>query len=65
MLECLKKKFAHKKEKKTPTKVAQKYSNPLFFLTASTAQMAKTEEFMFQNVAYIPTVYKTGVNTIF
>ena len=32
-----------------------------FFLTASTAQMAQTEEFMFQNVAYGPTVYKTGV----
>ena len=32
-----------------------------FSLTASTAQMAQTEEFMFQNVAYIPTVYRTGV----
>ena len=26
--------------------------------------MAQTEEFMFQNVAYEPTVYKTGVTTI-
>ena len=31
-----------------------------FSLTASTAQMAQTEEFMFQNVAYWPTVYRTG-----
>jgi hypothetical protein len=44
--------FAHKKLKKPPSKVAQKNSNPLFPLTASTAKMAQTEEFMFQNVAY-------------
>ena len=50
----------HKKLKKTPSKVAQKNSNPLFSLTASTAQMAQTEEFMFQNVAHRPTVYRTG-----
>ena len=31
-----------------------------FSLTASTAQMAQTEEFMFQNVAHRPTVYRTG-----
>ena len=55
-----KKFFVHKKLKKPPTKVAQKNSNPLFFLSASTAQMAQTEEFMFQNVAYRPTVYRTG-----
>ena len=42
-------------------KVAQKYSNPLFFLAASTAQMAQTEEFMFRNVANRPTVYRTGL----
>ena len=65
LLECflniLKKNFALKKLKKTPSKVAQKNSNPLFFLlTASTAQMAQTEEFMFENVAYRPTVYRTG-----
>ena len=52
--------FAHKKLKKAPSKVAQKNSNPLFSLTASTAQMAQTEEFMFQNMAYRPTVYRTG-----
>ena len=44
--------FALKKLKKPPSKVAQKNSNPLFFLTASSAQTAQTEEFMFQNVAY-------------
>ena len=43
--------FAHKKLKKTPSKLAQKNSNPLFSITASTAQMAQTEEFMFKNVA--------------
>jgi hypothetical protein len=47
--------------KKAPSKVAQNSSNPLFSLTALTAQTAQTEEFMFQNVAYWPTVYKTGV----
>ena len=26
--------------------------------------MAQTEEFMFQNVAYRPTVYRTGVVTV-
>ena len=46
--------------KKTPSKVAQNSSNPLFSLTASTAQMAQTEEIIFQNVAYWPTVYRTG-----
>ena len=46
--------------KKPPLKVAQKNSNPLFSLTALTAQKAQTEEFMFQNVAYWPTVYRTG-----
>ena len=50
--------------KKTPSKVAQKNSNSLFFLTAwaaQTAQTAQTEELMFQNVAYRTTVYRTGV----
>ena len=32
-----------------------------FSLTASTAKMAQTKESMFQNVAYGPTVYRTGV----
>ena len=44
--------FAHKKLKKPPSKVAQNSSNPLFFITALTAQTAQTEEFLFQNVAY-------------
>ena len=51
--------FAHKKLKKSPWKVVQKNSNPLLFLQI--AQMAQTEEFMLQNVAYRPTVYRTGV----
>ena len=39
-----------------PSKVAQKYS---IFFSPIAAQMAQTEEFMFQNVAYKRTVYKT------
>jgi hypothetical protein len=55
--------FAHKKLKKPPSKVAQKNSNPLFFPlnTTSTAQMAQTEEFMFQNVTYRSTVDRAGI----
>ena len=47
--------------KKNPSKVAQNSSNPLFSLTALTVQTAQTEESMFQNVAYWPTVYRTGI----
>ena len=51
-----------KSKKDLPTKSWKKHpkssSIVLFFLAAQTA---KTEEFMFQNVAYRPTVYKTGV----
>ena len=43
-----------KVEKKTPSKVAQNYFLPI------ADQTAQTEEFMFQNVAYRPTVYRTG-----
>ena len=43
-----------------PQKLLRNTQIHFFFLTASTAQMAKTEEFMFQNVAYRLTGYKTG-----
>ena len=53
--------FLHKKLKKPPSKVAQKNSNPLLFSSLPcAAQTAQTEEFMFQIVAYRPTVYRTG-----
>ena len=52
--------FAHKKLKKPPSNVAQINSNSFFFLTTLTAKTAQTEEFMLQNVAYRPTVYRTG-----
>ena len=52
--------FALKKLKKPPSKVAQNNLNPLFFLTAWATQTAQTEEFMLQNVANRPTVYRTG-----
>ena len=54
--------FCPQKVEKTPSKVAQKNSNPLFFLNAWPAQTAQTEEFIFQNVAYRPTVYNIGLN---
>ena len=41
--------------KKTPSKVAQKKSNPLFFPYCPDCQTARTEKLMFQNVAYRPT----------
>ena len=49
--------------RKPLSKVAQNNSNPLFFLTAWAAQMAQTEEFIFQNMAYRTTVYRTGAVT--
>ena len=50
-------------KKKHPKKLLRKTQIHFFFLTATalTAQMAQTEEFMFENVAYRPTVYRTGV----
>ena len=52
-----------KVEKNHPQKLLRKTQIHFFFLTASSAQMAQTKEFMFQNVAYRPTVYRTGVIT--
>ena len=52
--------FCSQKVEKPTLKSCSENSNPLFFLTASTAQKAQAEEFMFQNVAYRPTVYRTG-----
>ena len=43
--------------KTLPSKADQKY----FFFIPWAAQTAQTEEFMFQNVAYRPAVYRTGV----
>ena len=45
------------KMKKPPSKVAQKYSNCFSLWAAKTTQ---TEIVIFQNVAYRPTVHKTG-----
>ena len=51
-----------KKVEKIPLKVAQKYVLNFFSsLLPWAAQTAQTEEFMFQNVAYKPTEYKTGM----
>ena len=51
----MKKKIADKKLKKTHTQKTQ-----FFSLLPWAAQTIQTEEFMFQNVAYRPTVYKNG-----
>ena len=56
-----------KVEKTTLKSCSEKLKSTFFPLNASTAQMAQTEEFMFQNVAFRPTVYKTvwkGFNSI-
>ena len=48
-------------EKNTLKSCPEKLKSTFFFLTASSAQMAQTEEFTFQNVANRPTVYRIGV----
>ena len=47
-------------EKNTLKSCSEKLKSTFFSLTASTAQMSQTEDLMFQNVAYRPTVYITG-----
>ena len=47
-----------------PQKLLRKTQIHFFFLTALTVQTTQTEEFMFQNVAYRPTVYRTGPSGI-
>ena len=61
-LQCFQKNFflPTKCWKNHPQKLLRKTQIHFFFLTASTAKMAQTEEFMFQNVAYRPTVNWTG-----
>ena len=53
--------FAHKKLKNPhPQKLLRKPQIQSFYLTAWAAQTTQREEFMFQNVAFRPTVYRTG-----
>ena len=54
-------KNAHKKLKKQLSKVAQKYA---IFFSPIAVKTALTEDCMFQNVAYGPTVYRAGIGTI-
>ena len=49
--------FLPTKVENSPSKYAQKYSN---VFSPWAAKTAKKEEFMSQNVAYRPTVYKIG-----
>ena len=55
--------FCQQKVEKNTLKSCSEKLKLIFFLTASTAQMAQTEEFIFQNVAYRPTVYRTGMQS--
>ena len=59
-LKLRKKKCPQKVEKTTLKSCSEKLKSTFVPLTASTAQMAQTEEFVFQNVAYRPTLYRTG-----
>ena len=56
---CFKNIFDLKKLKKHPQTLLR--NTHFFALLPWAAQKAKTEELMFQNVSYRPTVYKTGV----
>ena len=47
-----------------PQKLLRKTKIHLFTLIAWAAQTAQTEGFMFQNVAFKPTVCRTGVKMI-
>ena len=49
-----------KKEKKVEKATLRKTQIQFFSLLPWAAQMAQTEEFIFLNVAYRPTVYRTG-----
>ena len=51
--------------KNHPQKLLRKPQIHFFSLTALTAQTTQTEEFMFQNVAYRPTVHRTGAKWLF
>ena len=56
------KKILHPKSwKNHPQKLLRKTQIHFFSLLPWAAQTAQTEEFMFQIVAYRPTVYRTGV----
>ena len=58
--------FAHKKLKKTSLKsCSEKLKYTFFPLLPWAAQTTQTEEFMFQSVAYRPTVYRTGAEMIY
>jgi len=51
-------------KKNTQKSCSEKLKSTTFFpLTILTAKTAQTEEFMFQNVAFRPTVYRTGYKT--
>ena len=56
-----KKNLLTKSWKNNPEKLLRKTQIHFFFLTAWAAQTTPTEEFMFQNMAYRPTVYRTGM----
>ena len=54
-------KSRNEKFKRTPSEVDMKY---FFSLLSQASQTAQTEEFMFQIVAFRPTVYRTGAESV-
>jgi hypothetical protein len=56
--------FAHKKLKSNPQKLLRKTQIHFFPYCPELPKTAQTEEFRFQNVAYRPTVYRTGILVI-
>ena len=54
-----------KVEKTTLKSCSEKLKSTFFSLLTWATQTTQTEEFMFQNVAYRPTVYRTGDYTIY
>ena len=54
--------YPQKVEKTTLKSCSEKLKSTFFSLLPWAAQTAKTEEFMFQIVAYRPTVYRTGAD---
>ena len=54
----------HKKLRKTSHKLPRKTQIHFSSLLPWASQTAKTEEIMFQNVAYRPTVYRIGIYPI-
>ena len=54
-----------KVEKPTLKSCSEKLKSTFFYLLPWAAQTVQTEKFMIQNVAYKPTVYRTGIFSLY